>query len=265
MKKIFIALLCVCVVFTAAEVYGSGEKVMVVSYSGMVKVIPSGSTEPVTCRPGMFLKAGARVITGDESYVMVAFDRNKNNVVKIKANSEVVLKLEGAEKIELIDGTMFTMLQGLKRGETFRVRTPDTVCGARGTGWKNDRTDSGTQVAVFDGSVVTRGINADGSIMEEDFVTAAGYSREVKRGSAPGKPVELTADEMKAMKKEFSLGSGTSDSTKMNIMRTGDKIEEVREKQMESIQESRDSKIEKQDKREERPSTGGFKTITKGE
>ncbi|MFH1552224.1 MAG: hypothetical protein ABID83_01105, partial [Candidatus Omnitrophota bacterium] len=116
MKKVLVLLLCaVSVIWTSASVSALEEKVMVVSYAGDVKVIPVGQIKPVVCKPGMFLTEGTRVRTGEGSFIKIAFDRRERNIVKVKGNSEVLLKLDGADRIELIDGKVFILLRSLKR------------------------------------------------------------------------------------------------------------------------------------------------------
>ncbi len=165
-KKIII-----CVAFLLSLTYltyASSDTIVILSFAGDVKIIPSGGTDPVFCNPGMILKEGTRIITGEESYLEMAFDRSSRNIVIVKENSEVVIRLDGIDKISLIDGKMYTLLRELKKGATFRVRTPSAICGARGTGWSVSADENVTEIISFDGRVFVRGINSDGSGAEEE-------------------------------------------------------------------------------------------------
>lgn len=236
------------------------DAVIVVSYAGDVKVFPPGETKSVVCEPGMILKEGTRIVTGKEAYMMLALDRPGRNLVKVKAGSEVVIKLGENDKIELIDGKVFTLLRELDKGSIFRIRTPDAVCGARGTGWGVWTEGNVTTVAVFDRTVFVRGITKDGSDMEGQVWVEEGYQVQVKRYRRPGKPIKLSDKKLNDMKKEFGL------DTQAEIREKLEGIEQaagMREKQIESIQERRDERRidEKQDKRQQDRRGGGMKTI----
>ncbi len=254
MKYFLIAVICVTAVLTfGAITSGAEQAVFVVSYAGEVKVMPAEKTEGVTCVPGMLLAAGTRLITGEESYVMLAFDRSQNNLVKVKENSEVVLKLGSDDTIELIDGKMFTLLRDLDKGQTFRVRTPDAVCGARGTGWALATDGRITTVTVFDNKVFVRGINRGGSVKEEEVWVEEGYQRRIKRYTRPGKMKQVSESRIVSMKKEFGLVSESVPEISEKL-KTIDREDDLREEQMERIQERRDEREERDsiDERRER-------------
>ncbi|RKY42102.1 MAG: hypothetical protein DRP85_04015 [Candidatus Makaraimicrobium thalassicum] len=263
MKKVLILLVCaVCTVWAGASVLASGGTVIVVSYAGDVKVVPAGEIEPVACQPGMLLKEGARIITGEESYVKIAFDRPRSNIVKVKENSEVMIKLEGPDRIELIDGKLFILLRDIKRGETFRVRTPCAVCGARGTGWGVETDGKVADVAVFDGSVFVRSIRKDGSVMEDEYWVERGFERRVEKFERPGRMEKISEARLSAMEKEFDLDKDREAARKKK--KTGfDKSGSMREEQMERIQDRKDD--ERLDSlREKQEDSGGGQHIIQG-
>jgi len=208
MKKVLILFLCaVSVICMTALVSAAAEPVVVVSYAGSVEVLFPTAAGPVACKPGMVLQEGSRITTGDESYIEIAFNRLKSNVVRVMENSNVIVKLDGADKIVLVDGEVFTMIRDFKKGEVFQVRTPCAVCGARGTGWST-RTDKDivTDVAVFDDKVFVRGIKKDGSVMEKEFWIEEGFLRKIKKIELPGKLEKMSEARMSGMRKEFGLG-----------------------------------------------------------
>jgi len=240
----------------------AADEVIVVSYAGEVKVIPPDKMAPETCTPGMVLKEGTRLITGDGSYVMLAFDRPRRNLVKVKANSEVILKLGEEDRIELIDGKLYTLINDIDKGSVFRIRTPDAVCGARGTGWLTEILDGATGVSVFDDKVFVSGINPDGSVMQDRLWVLKGFRVEVKKGGKPGRPEKIPAEQVKSMADEFGQGAGEADMAKLKKL---DNIGRLREEQIESIQERRDEKrTETQEKRQEERPTGGARMKTIG-
>ena len=204
MKKYLIfALTIIFAVGMFSYAQAAEEVVEVVSFAGSAKVIPAGETRAVPCRPGMRIKEGSQVMTGAESYVEIALNVAKTNIVKVKANSKVVLKLEEPDHIELIDGEIFTLLQALEKGETFRVKTPCATCGARGTGWKTKTDGKVTDVSVFDGRVYVRGINKDGTVMEKKYLVRKGFERKIKKFERPAKMTRISKDRVEKMRKEI--------------------------------------------------------------
>jgi hypothetical protein len=219
MKKCLIFLLCIVFMgYMAGTAEAVKEAVKVISCSGDVKITPSGETKAVTCLSGMQIKEGARIITGEEASVDIAFDKTGRNILKIKGNSEVVIKLEGADKIELVDGEIFTVLQGLKRGETFRVKTPCATCGARGTGWNTKTDKEVTDVAVFDGRVFVRGIKKDGSVMDEEYWVEKGFERKIRKFEDPGKMEKISEARLSKIEKE--------------VRRPAEPVEEIQKKRV---------------------------------
>lgn len=249
MKKIIILLFCASLL-TAGSAFASSESVTVVSYAGDVKITPSGKDEPLECKPDMILKEGTHISTGEESYLEVAFNRSKTNVVKIKENSKVVLKLEGDEKIELIDGAVYTMLKDLKKGETFQVRTPCAVCGARGTGWATGTDGNSTNIGVFDKKVFVRGLKKDGSVREKVSWVSEGFEFNIKKFASLGKKKKMSREKLNELRKEFGMGESKGKKGKLEgFGNAGNQ----RERQMEGILDRKDT--EKRDKMLDKPTS----------
>ena len=213
MKKVLLFLVCGILFVGLTSAYAL-EKVVVIAHDGDVKIIPAGQTKTVSCQNGMVLKEGAHIITGRASYAMIAFDRRHRNRIKIKENSEVVVKLDGADKIELVDGVVFALLRGLDSGETFRVRTPAAVCGARGTAWRTATDGIFTFVGVFGSNVFVSGIKKDGSVKEKKYWVKNGYERKTKKFNDPGDEKKVPKDKLAKWKKEFGLGEGEEEKKK---------------------------------------------------
>jgi hypothetical protein len=205
-KRSLAFLLCAGLVFGAFfHAEAASDPVSVVSLAGEVKVTPAGAAKPVACEPKMFLQSGDRIKTGRESYLEIAFDRRRENIVRIEEKSDVVLRLADGEKIELVDGRIFTVLKNLKSGEVFRVRTPCAVCGARGTGWQTKTTGEETDVSVFDGRVLARGIKKDGSAMEREHWIDEGFERKIKKHEKPGDMTKVPDKKIAEWRKKFGI------------------------------------------------------------
>ena len=75
MKKLLIfSLFLLLLIVSADNSDALKENVIVISYAGDVRIIPTGTIVEVECEPGMFLGTGDRVKTGPESYLEIAFN-----------------------------------------------------------------------------------------------------------------------------------------------------------------------------------------------
>ncbi|MGB2599056.1 MAG: FecR domain-containing protein [Candidatus Omnitrophota bacterium] len=203
MRKFLIFILCVGFLTGAASFASASDgTVMVVSYAGDVKITPAGSARAVACKPEMILGAGDHIKTGAESYLEVAFERAKDNVVRIEEKSDVIMKLTDEERIELINGEVFAVLSKLERGEEFKIKTPTAVCGARGTGWNTKTDGKVTDVSVFDKRVFVRGIKPDGSVMEKKFWVRKGFERRIKKFEKPERMQKISKRRIEKMKEK---------------------------------------------------------------
>ena len=218
MKRTFIFFLCMALLCSmGTPLCFSQEEVLVVSYEGGVKVVHAGTIKSVSCKVGMKLEPGTRIITDAGSSVKIAFDRREKNIVRIMGKSDVVIKLSDGDKIELIEGEIYALLRDMKQGEKFRVRTPSAVCGARGTGWKTSSKGDTSEVATFDGRVFLRGVKKDGSVMDGVSWVRKGYKRAIKKFNKPGKEQKLSAEELAAMEKQVGLDKEKKSKKKRKI------------------------------------------------
>lgn len=247
MKKILSIFLVV--LFLGSFAFASDEKVAVIKYAGDAKVVPAGKTEPLQCRPKMLLEKGSKIITGEEAYVELAFDNNQDNIVRVGENSEVIVKIEGPDKIELIDGKVFSNLQNLKDGKTFRVRTPEAVCGARGTAWETETNSGVTNIAVLRDNVFVRGVNKDGSVMEEEKWISEKFELSVEKYHQPGDPEGIPNGEFSRMEKKYGLL--TAPNRKKHMIEGIEKSQSIREEYRERVLDQREEKKveEKEDRR----------------
>ena len=170
-----------------------------VSYvSGEVKFLKSGETVWQGIKEGISLFSGDSIKTYANSFVEIAFDGNKDNIVSIKPEAYLVLKLIGREKIELIDGEVFSLIKRLPRGSQFEIRTPTAVCGARGTGWGANTNKNKTVVSAYENDSYVKGITEDGSPMEDKTIVEEGYRSIVKRFKKPSRLMKISQKDMEA-------------------------------------------------------------------
>ncbi|MFH1664757.1 MAG: FecR domain-containing protein [Candidatus Omnitrophota bacterium] len=204
MKKTFFLIsyiwLSICL---AGPVFAAKEAVVVVSCAGRADVVPDERTGSVGCVPGMLLNEGAKISTGEESYVFLAFDRSKNNTAKAGGNSETVLGSWPGYMVELLTGDMTVSLKDPGGKRVFRVKTPETVCAAKKSGW-NIKTGGGvTTVSVLEGKVIIRGLNDDGSALEGEVTAEGGYEVKIERSRHPGLPERIPPERLENRKKAF--------------------------------------------------------------
>ncbi|MFC1570428.1 FecR domain-containing protein [Candidatus Omnitrophota bacterium] len=207
MKKYSILILGIIFLISFFAVSGtvSAAEVKVISVSGNVEVTPPVSGRPEKPKVDMFLKEGTKIVTKAKSEIEVAFNDEATNVVKISQNTHVVIKLDAEDKIELIDGELFAVLKNLKKGETFQVRTPCAVCGARGTGWQMSTDGKATDVAVFDKKVYVQGLNKDGSVMEKKYWVKKGYERKIEKFQKPSRSERFPKERLEKIKNEVKI------------------------------------------------------------
>ncbi|MBD3379867.1 MAG: hypothetical protein GF408_05335 [Candidatus Omnitrophica bacterium] len=221
------------------------DSVTVVSCAGEVTVTLPGDGGSFPCEPGQELKSGTSVATGEESFAELAFDRMEENTVRISENSRVFIRMNESGNIELVEGGLLTVLRNLPKGKTFRVRTPDAVCGARGTGWNTRASQGVTKASVFDGTVFMRGVNRDGTISETEVDIKEGYQRTILRYGDPGEMVPVPVGELRELKTQAGLLPGPKLSESADKAR---KLERHREgilyrrdeKRLESLRDKED-------------------------
>jgi hypothetical protein len=84
----------------------------------------------------------------------------------------------------------------LPEDSTFEVRTPTGVSGARGTGWRSATDGQRSSFEAYDNTIYVKGLNPDGSVMEEETDVDMGYKTTVERFEKPGRIEKLTEREM---------------------------------------------------------------------
>jgi hypothetical protein len=97
----------------------------------------------------------------------------------------VVILLQEDEKIELLEGEVFSLIRNLPAGESFEIRTPTAIVGARGTEWVTKFKEETTEVETYENNTFLKTFDESGQIKKEETIVAAGYSTAVKRFQAP--------------------------------------------------------------------------------
>lgn len=176
----------IAILFVAGVVMaGSTPYVKVLYVSGSAEYLTSGESQWKEVKTGLKLYSGDSVKTNRTSSVEIAFDRRSKNIVSIRPGTLTIIKLDGNEKIELVDGEVFALIQSLPRGSSFEVRTPTAVCAARGTGFGAKGNKNGTTAGSYEDNIYVNGVNKDGSSMEDTEIVEEGYQVYIKLFGGP--------------------------------------------------------------------------------
>lgn len=170
----------------------ASETIEVVSFSGTVEVKRSGSSDYQAVEEGMLLVSGDMIKTGVGASAVLGFDEEDKNIVRVEENTTSVILLKGDEKIELLQGEVFSLIQSLPMGTSFEVRTPTAVAGARGTEWATRYDGQETEVEAYDDTPFVKMIDEKGKFGEEMRVVT-GYATRVARFAPPTRMKEIPA------------------------------------------------------------------------
>lgn len=155
--------------FTLPNTYVFGNnnyrEAIITDFSGEVNIMKSGGEKVFTAKKGMKLAHGDRIITGKNSWIKLDIDSTK----EVKVGSRTYISLEEltyqkGEKtgIKLFKGTIWTNIKKkLSTDDSFEIRTPNAIMGARGTKFIvsytetsiNGNTENRSKLTVIEGIV----------------------------------------------------------------------------------------------------------------
>lgn len=169
----------------------------VIKVTGDPKIMKQGSDKWASCKLNMAVGNGDKIRTAKADSVEIGFVEDRKNLVKVGADSDVVV-LSGRNPylVELVSGEAMALLMSLPEDSTFEVRTPTGVSGARGTGWRSLTDGKKSTFEAYDNTIYVKGVNPDGSVMEEETLVDMGYKTVVDRFEKPGLVERLTDREM---------------------------------------------------------------------
>ncbi|MFA6610369.1 MAG: FecR domain-containing protein, partial [Candidatus Omnitrophota bacterium] len=122
----------------SAQAAESIDACKIVHVKGEPKMMKAGSSDWNVCKYGMTIGNGDRVKTVKDEAVEISFSDKRDNVIKVEGDSDVyVAKSDSPYSINLVNGSIMTLLNNLPKDSKFEVRTPAGLSGARGTGWRS--------------------------------------------------------------------------------------------------------------------------------
>jgi hypothetical protein len=190
--------------------------------AGDVKIVDGGKVSDA--KVGDTIKQGMTVKTGSRAVADIYFG---DSFIRILENSSVVMTelirnvADNGENSEFYieNGKMFSRVtRKLVDGEKFRVSTPTSVAGVRGTEFIVSEENGKSNIACIDGVVVVKEQGSDDSTYKE---LEAGKEADVEKG----KPISVT--ELK-------------EQNRANIKKIKDDIRAIREDIRRKFEEQRD-------------------------
>lgn len=199
--KLFFSRGFLCVGLLCAAGYGvqrvpaalaqEGQQIEVTNLSGDVEVLLEDAQEYAAAEEGMLLEAGDSIKTGADASAELSFNEDNSNLARLSEETNVTALFQGDEKIELIEGEVFTTVSQLSTGSAFEIRTPTAVSGARGTDWVTKVTEEGTEVEAVDSSPYVKHFEAKGIISGEETPIPPGQMTVVRNFQRPVPPVPM--------------------------------------------------------------------------
>jgi len=250
--NILISCVFVFILISAVAFAKPGPYVKVLLVAGKAEFLTAGKTDWEELKRGTYLYSGDSIKTYRDSSVEIGFEWGTENILSVRPNTHVVIKLAGKEKIELIDGEVYALVESLPKGSTFEIRTPTAVCGARGTGWGVKANKNRTTVSAYDKNSYAKGLNKDGSVMEDNMTVPEGFETIVERFMKPAGLTKISLqkvglwDDWKNAILEYLSG-------KVTLERLAKNLEKI-QKQKEKIEELHDR--DRIDKRTEKKGAG---------
>jgi len=108
-------------------------KARVYEIQGSAFISKKGSPVEKKLKNGDVINAGDKIHTDAASQVSIAFDESYKNAVHIPQNSTAVIESIEPTHIRIENGAVFSAVDGLPQGSTWKVSTPAAIAAVRGT------------------------------------------------------------------------------------------------------------------------------------
>ena len=128
------------------------------------------------------LEKGDIVETAEGSTADIVIGRDSGKTIKVEEKSRVEFQEVNPASLKLSKGKLLTALKKLDPKSSFVIKTPTAICGARGTGWSEEASEDKTRICVFESSVYTQGIGANGKPNREKHIINEGTERAFLKG-----------------------------------------------------------------------------------
>jgi hypothetical protein len=183
-----------------ASAFSAEFKCEVLSVKGLV-IATSSESGDRSLKEGDLLSLGDEITVGDDSYVDLAYDKERLNVTRLESNTHIRLESVAPGRLHLENGAVFAKLKKLPHNSEFQVQTPTAVASVRGTEYLTRHVKGHTEVLNASASpIFVYGVKSDGSVDKDSEVVLERSKKTVieKAGEAPSPPAVMT-DEEKAV------------------------------------------------------------------
>ena len=186
MKKLLLitVILASVLLFGSLSAYADTEA-KIIYLKGSVKVQEAGEDFWILAKKGMLLNDGDKIKTFTASEVEIAIDDTLKNIMRLEANTEVLIEDIRKGKFNMPKGEILALIEGLPDGSVFEVKTPTAVAGVAGSGMSVGTDGTSTTVGCFEDKAYVRGVTVDGKLMLEIVIIEEGYKRVVGRFEIP--------------------------------------------------------------------------------
>jgi len=223
----------------SSVLFAYADRADIIALEGDVKIMPAKKNQWMNAGIGMVLRPGDKIRVGKASRCDLAFDYKMKNTVGILENSEVIILLKGAEKLEILDAYLYAQLSDVSKKSVFEIKTPTAVCGARGTGLGVKGNKAGTQATAFKNSIYVKNNQGEEKDIKE------GFERSI---DASGKISDGIAAKLENIQK-FNSWSGNIDKISKAERRTRDVRKSSLTKNLEKSVDMTEKLVEKSDKK----------------
>lgn len=179
----------------------------VASVEGVAHVA-SAETSQQPAKSGDILRAGDVLETGPGGVVDLAFDPERNNVVRVEGDSLLRITKIFPARLHLNKGAALARLEALPKNSKFQLITPTAVAAARGTIFRTSYSpDVGTQIFNLSKSKVeVYRVDAQGLASGKSFFIDYGQVIQYPLIPFPGideAPANMTGEQFKDTKKSM--------------------------------------------------------------
>jgi hypothetical protein len=177
--------------------YGADYYCEVMTVKGSAFLVNDREKKPL--KEGDLLKNGDRLEVAEASYVDLAYDRQWNNLTRIRENSQVTICSIYPTGLSMKEGDIFAKLHALPKNSTFEIETPTAVAAVRGSEYRTLFREGETSVFNFSESKVqVFALDTAGRMMEDKpaVLSFAEKTSVAEAGEPPKVPEKMTEAEV---------------------------------------------------------------------
>ncbi len=189
-------------IFLSASITESQDAVRAIVTKGNPKIMKADANDWTDCKVDTAIDNGDRIKTLKGESVELSFIKGDMNVVKVEEGSDVVIRVKQPPySIELLNGSLLSLIKKLPSKSTFEVRTPAGLSGARGTGWRSQTDGSKATFDAFEESIYAKGIDKTGNEIEGELIIQSGWRTIIDKFEKPSRLEKLSELDMEKWNK----------------------------------------------------------------